>query len=272
MKLTIRTPGRDRRVVTIERPGIVIGRSSSCDVVVRERSVSSRHVQILAGPVAIDLGSTNGTFVEGRRIDDVTPLPATGGRLCLGGPDDVVIDVDAGAASSPLSSSPPSGTKDPEESSVRLEDALAVYLQWKDHGLESPEELYARHPELREPLEAMIAEDPASDGAAPAAPPPEEQVLRALDRILGSPDEAEVGVYALGAVLHLLCTGVLPTPPNRRALSEGSLDGVRNDLVQLIQRALDPVHERRFETQDELTRAFQTIVAKKGGLLDRLRG
>jgi hypothetical protein len=49
-----------------------IGRSSGCDIVLRDDSVSRRHAEIaLRGGVCVlrDLGSSNGTFVNGRQVE-----------------------------------------------------------------------------------------------------------------------------------------------------------------------------------------------------------
>src|SRR5262249_41308906 len=56
---------------------VVIGRSAECDVVLSVRRVSSRHAQILkvGGQYFIeDIGSSNGTYVNGTRIDKRTVL------------------------------------------------------------------------------------------------------------------------------------------------------------------------------------------------------
>jgi hypothetical protein len=56
-------------------PVTVIGRGSEADIVVDDSGVSRRHLEIRvtpAGVIATDLGSTNGTFVEGHRIDAAT--------------------------------------------------------------------------------------------------------------------------------------------------------------------------------------------------------
>jgi pSer/pThr/pTyr-binding forkhead associated (FHA) protein len=58
------------RIVPSGRAG-VLGRSTHCDLVVDDLSVSRRHDGLLAcGPhlVVTDLGSTNGTFVGDRRV------------------------------------------------------------------------------------------------------------------------------------------------------------------------------------------------------------
>src|SRR5438128_100514 len=62
---------------------VVIGRSAECDVVLSIRRVSGRHAQLLkVGGLYVveDLGSSNGTFVNGLRIEKRTAL-RTGDRL-----------------------------------------------------------------------------------------------------------------------------------------------------------------------------------------------
>jgi hypothetical protein len=59
----------------LEPPGLVVGRGSEADLRVNDPGVSRRHVEIrvdTAGPElrvsAADLGSTNGTLMDGRRV------------------------------------------------------------------------------------------------------------------------------------------------------------------------------------------------------------
>lgn len=63
----------------------VIGRSPSCDFVLCDASISRRHAMLARDGdrmVVTDLGSTNGTFVNGRWINQVEVVP--GDRLQLG--------------------------------------------------------------------------------------------------------------------------------------------------------------------------------------------
>ena len=56
---------------------VALGRSSSCDLVVNDSEASRRHAEVVnddGQPVLRDLGSTNGTLVNGRVIDVPTFL------------------------------------------------------------------------------------------------------------------------------------------------------------------------------------------------------
>ncbi len=79
--------------LAIEAGGLVLGRDPTCDLPLQDERVSWRHLRIALGdgtPVITDLGSSNGTYLDGARIgDDPTPvdheaiiqLGSTRGRL-----------------------------------------------------------------------------------------------------------------------------------------------------------------------------------------------
>lgn len=54
--------------------GLTIGRADGNDIVLDEGVVSGRHVRIVPPGTVVDEGSTNGTLVNGRRIDGRVPL------------------------------------------------------------------------------------------------------------------------------------------------------------------------------------------------------
>ncbi len=63
----------------------VLGRSSSADIQVDDSGVSRQHVEFRVTPQGViltDLGSTNGTFVEGHRIEAATLLD--GNQITIG--------------------------------------------------------------------------------------------------------------------------------------------------------------------------------------------
>lgn len=75
-KATTGTGGRlvsldDGREYVLTGTSLTVGRDASCDVVATSKNVSRRHAEIMATPkgyLVID-GSTNGTFVNGQRIE-----------------------------------------------------------------------------------------------------------------------------------------------------------------------------------------------------------
>lgn len=76
---------RDRRYV-LEGPVATLGRSRECDCVIDDQNVSRRHAELRRNDSGdwqiVDLGSTNGVKVNGRRID--TSRLAPGDEVALG--------------------------------------------------------------------------------------------------------------------------------------------------------------------------------------------
>jgi S1-C subfamily serine protease len=75
-----------------DRP-FVLGRVQGCDLVIRDERASRQHAELRAEPVGgvrvVDLGSANGTFVDGRRVDEA--LLAGGEELVVGGVEIAVL-------------------------------------------------------------------------------------------------------------------------------------------------------------------------------------
>jgi hypothetical protein len=66
-------------------PVTVIGRGSEADIIVDDPGISRRHLEIRVTPdgvIATDLGSTNGTFVEGHKVPAATLVD--GNTLTIG--------------------------------------------------------------------------------------------------------------------------------------------------------------------------------------------
>jgi hypothetical protein len=78
----------DGRVVPITSSRVVVGRSRECDVRVDDGNVSRRHCEVAQESptawVVADLGSTNGTEVNGRKVSRRTRLD-DGDRITVGG-------------------------------------------------------------------------------------------------------------------------------------------------------------------------------------------
>ena len=59
------------------RKAVVIGRGQECDVIINDVKASRRHCRLTRGEDAFvleDLGSKNGTFVDGKRISSAVAL------------------------------------------------------------------------------------------------------------------------------------------------------------------------------------------------------
>jgi hypothetical protein len=83
------------RTAVIGAGGAVLGRSRECDVVLDDANVSRRHAEIRpsgASWIVVDLGSTNGVKIGGRRIDGPQSL-RSGDTLELGATR-IVFEVD----------------------------------------------------------------------------------------------------------------------------------------------------------------------------------
>jgi len=71
---------------SLNAPSIVLGRSSEADILVDDTGVSRKHLEIqtVAGVVsAVDLGSTNGSYVNGHKVDGSVEL-TDGSTITMG--------------------------------------------------------------------------------------------------------------------------------------------------------------------------------------------
>lgn len=78
----------DGRVVPVTSPAVVLGRSRDCDVRIPDGNVSRRHAEIVregASYWLVDLESTNGTLLNGERVE--RSKLSDGDRITLGGTD-----------------------------------------------------------------------------------------------------------------------------------------------------------------------------------------
>ena len=67
----------------IDRSPTVLGRSSGCDIVISDDSISSQHLQFTLNGKAVlinELHSTNGTLLNGKPLTNVTIKPFIAGK------------------------------------------------------------------------------------------------------------------------------------------------------------------------------------------------
>jgi hypothetical protein len=83
--IEVREPNRAARTVPASGAPIRIGRAPECELVLRDSRVSRRHARLSARDgvlILTDLGSTNGTRVNGHRISEV--VLGAGDRILIG--------------------------------------------------------------------------------------------------------------------------------------------------------------------------------------------
>lgn len=93
--IEVREPGKPARQVSLTGAPLRIGRAPECELVLKDSRVSRRHARLQArGGVLVltDLGSTNGTRVNGHRVSEV--VLGAGDRIQVG---ETSIVVGAGA-------------------------------------------------------------------------------------------------------------------------------------------------------------------------------
>lgn len=94
IKIRVVQSGQPASEHAIDGNELTIGRSSRQNVVVRNPLVSNRHLRVLHGVVVIDEGSSNGTFLDGKRIEG--PTLVGNGKLTLGS-DKVHVQIEGAA-------------------------------------------------------------------------------------------------------------------------------------------------------------------------------
>jgi hypothetical protein len=104
VKLTIEEGGAAGQDFPLTRPVVTLGRGRENDIVLLEHGVSRQHARIQHGPqgwTLTDLGSTNGTLVNGQRIRaNESYLLQPGDRLTMGS-SVLVVHVERDAAPEP---------------------------------------------------------------------------------------------------------------------------------------------------------------------------
>jgi pSer/pThr/pTyr-binding forkhead associated (FHA) protein len=98
MQLRITENGSASREHEVAPREVTVGRSLECDIVLQQSYVSGRHLRLIDGLVVEDLGSMNGTFLDGAKVEGREVI--AGRRLSIGGKDLTLECVhDAGSAS-----------------------------------------------------------------------------------------------------------------------------------------------------------------------------
>ena len=118
----------ERREFPLAKTRTILGRRQDCDLRIPTRDVSRRHCEITPGEkrsevIVRDLGSSNGTYLNGKRIAESTLKP--GDRLTVG-PVTFIVQIDGEPA-----------TIKPEDAAPFLEEAEAVVTPVPADGVDT---------------------------------------------------------------------------------------------------------------------------------------
>jgi pSer/pThr/pTyr-binding forkhead associated (FHA) protein len=84
--ISVLYPEEDRQTTQIPEMGLLVGRSSSCDLRLTDEFVSAKHCRIFSenGTFFLeDLSSTNGSFIDGMEVEKKSTL-TTGQSIQIG--------------------------------------------------------------------------------------------------------------------------------------------------------------------------------------------
>ncbi|MEM9727348.1 MAG: ATPase, T2SS/T4P/T4SS family [Myxococcota bacterium] len=122
--VVITDEGGAQRRLDFSKPQLTVGRVNGNDIVLAKRNVSKQHAQLSLEDekaVVVDLNSTNGTWVNGRKITAPHPLKS-GDKIYIA---DFIITLEEGAEGDQPSASPPSLSEPPAPPSRSPSRSLA---------------------------------------------------------------------------------------------------------------------------------------------------
>ncbi|TWT35853.1 FHA domain-containing protein FhaB [Posidoniimonas corsicana] len=187
MKLKVLAGAKEGTEIPLKRSKFLIGRSSECTLRAGSDAISRRHCVVLtrdSGVSVRDLGSRNGTLVNGEKIDGETPLKV--GDLLKVGP--LEFEMIASGADIKSEKKPPVKSvaeavdRAASQSSVDVgDDDISNWLLGGDptSSVSMRETMSFRVDETRSskipaPAEDEVQQEPASEGEADAEAPSEE--------------------------------------------------------------------------------------------------
>jgi pilus assembly protein CpaF len=195
IKLTITEKGGEPKPLTFEKDEISIGRVSGNDIVLPKGNVSKRHSKLTLrnGQIEVnDLKSTNGTYVNGRKIAE--PVTLTPSDRVFVGDFLIIIEPPAGAEAGSGARVPP--PPPPPRPSGRFAPMQQAQSAEPPEGQDEDEELglAARPPRSgRLSVPPPPPPPPPRNRPTPSASRPLEDEDDELDRSLAPPSADELG-------------------------------------------------------------------------------
>ncbi len=128
IQLLIQAKDKPEKSITIKKD-VVIGRSQTCQFRVLSNDVSREHCRIVVGDDSVavrDLGSSNGSIVNGKTIPPQTDFPLNPGDKLEVGPLTVVFDFKSSAVAKKQAAATPQPTQTPPATAVEPKKKTAA--------------------------------------------------------------------------------------------------------------------------------------------------
>lgn len=189
-QLVVRKGPRPGQVFLLELDVLTIGRDPISDIVIEDPEISRHHAKLTRTPEGYelqDMGSTNGSFVDGQRLSGASILLKPGQVIMLG--SNVTLVYNAAPASDPLATvvapaaEPPPSKPAPEPEEEPAEEPAEVPAEEAEAELPSPEPA-EEEPVLAEPITTEPLEPPEE-------PQPIEEEDDAIKTMLEQPEPEE---------------------------------------------------------------------------------
>lgn len=188
-QLVMRKGANPGQTFPIDLTEMYIGRDLACEIVIQDTEVSRRHAKIyISGPgfVIEDLGSTNGTFINGQRISSPHAL-IPGEEIALGDTTTLVFEV---------------SEMDPDATRVAMPPAQAEHTFVNVPSSSS----YPAFTDVPEPISIPPATPIQSIPPVPPAPPYAGQVPPSPGRPVAPPKKkSKTWLIILIIVLVIIC-------------------------------------------------------------------
>jgi hypothetical protein len=168
--LTLTEKGGEPRQLTFDKSEVTVGRVQGNDVVLPKGNVSKRHCRIYVqdGHFAVeDMKSTNGTYVNGRKITESTVV-STADKVYVG---DFVIRVDSAAQAEVPTPPPPAGNEAGSLSTALPRRPPPPPPPRMTGSMRAMDEEVAREPVARQRSSSRIS-------LPPPPPPPKRESVR----------------------------------------------------------------------------------------------
>ncbi len=247
LTLSIRDKNGEEQVVQYDKEEVTIGRTSASDIVLPRNNISKRHARLVDKDdkvVIVDLRSTNGTYVNGRRItapEILTPEDKVYiGDFVLRLADPAAAQAAAGPPpmAPPPMAPPPMAPPMPTGRPTEVADSAAVAAMAHAEDIEATRAIGAVS--SPPPVEPAVVSSAAPPPMAPPGPPPGAPPAPVAPRVTEGPRVARtVAAMPHDAPAPAPAPGPAAAPaPAAPAAPAVGQDGLYLDAAEAIKRRL----------------------------------